>query len=128
MSNFGKFNNAGYHGLYGMSTKQLKKKKQINNDDILDRAGSVELAANLFRITQTDALLNRDLEGGQKLGEDVASGTHFTVGKKVRKAIKDIGGTLPEELPAEEHIIKVKRKIGKKRTVLLEDDEQDLLL
>ncbi len=98
--NFGKFNNAGYLGLYGLSVDEIKKKKQIGDDDILDRAGSTELAANLFRITQTDDKLKND----RVIGEDAATGTHFHVGKRVRRTIQEIGGTLPEELPPQEPI------------------------
>lgn len=107
--NFGKFNNAGYLGLYGLTAEEIKQKKGIGNDDILDRAGSTELAANLFRITQTDAKLKMD----GATGEDVASTTHFDVGSKVRKTIELIGGTMPEELLPEEHVEDlVRRKIG----------------
>ena len=107
--NFGKFNNAGYLGLYGLNAEEIKQKKGIGNDDILDRAGSTELAANLFRITQTDAKLKMD----GATGEDVASTTHFDVGSKVRKTIELIGGTMPEELLPEEHVEDlVRRKIG----------------
>ena len=98
--NFGRFNNAGYLGLYGLSVDEIKKKKQIGDDEILDRAGSTELAANLFRITQTDDKLKKD----RIIGEDAATGTHFHVGKRVRRTIQEIGGTLPEELPPQEPI------------------------
>ncbi len=109
VENFGKFNNAGYLGLYGLTAKGIKEKKGIGHDEILDRAGSTELAANLFRITQTDAKLKMD----GVTGENEASATHFDVGSKVRKTIQQIGGTMPEELPAEEHIKDlVRRKIG----------------
>ena len=54
VNNFGRFNNAGYLGLYGMTAKEIQKRKQIGKDNVLDRAGITELAANLFRITQTD--------------------------------------------------------------------------
>lgn len=83
-------------------------------DKILDRAGATELAANLFRITQADEQLKAHLGEGKTIGEDRASHTHFVVGGKVRKAIKDIGGTMPEELPAEEHIAEIQKKIGRK--------------
>ncbi|MEK7473682.1 MAG: DNA damage-inducible protein D [Patescibacteria group bacterium] len=109
VENFGKFNNAGYLGLYGLTAEDIKKRKGIGQDDILDRAGSTELAANLFRITQTDAKLKMDGVNG----EDVATATHHDVGRKVRKTIEQIGGTMPEELPAEEHILDlVRRKVG----------------
>jgi DNA-damage-inducible protein D len=110
VENFGKFNNAGYLGLYNLTAGQIKKKKDIDHGDLLDYAGSTELAANLFRITQTDALLKKD----NVQGEDTASAMHRRVGRTVRETIEKIGGTMPEDLPKEEHIGDlVQRKIGK---------------
>ena len=106
VSNFGKFNNAGYLGLYGMHKKSVQNRKGIGNDDVLDRAGSTELAANLFRITQTDEKLKRE----KIKGEGKATFAHIIVGQKVRKSIKDIGGTMPEDLFPEPHIKKLKKK------------------
>jgi DNA-damage-inducible protein D len=104
---FGRFNDAGYMGLYGgLTAKQIEGKKRIPKGRILDRAGSTELAANLFRITQADEKLVKEKVKGQKKSE----GTHYFVGKKVRDTIEDIGGTRPEELPVEEDI----KGIGKK--------------
>lgn len=109
VSDFGKFNNAGYLGLYGLTAEEIKKHKKLGDDDVLDRAGDTELVANLFRITQTDDKIRKDAVRGA----DAADATHFTVGRKVRKSIADIGGTMPEELPVEEHIKKlVRREIG----------------
>ena len=65
VKNFGKFNNAGYLGLYGMNKNKVQQRKQIGKDDVLDRAGSTELAANLFRITQTDEKLKREQVKGE---------------------------------------------------------------
>ncbi len=110
--NFGKFNDAGYLGLYGLTNRQIQEKKQIGEDKVLDRAGATELAANLFRITQTDEQLSSRLSNGEEIGEGRASNTHFVVGGKVRKAIKDIGGTMPEDLSAQEHIDAVKKRMG----------------
>ena len=72
VDNFGKFNNYGYLGLYGLKADGIKKKKNLGKDDILDRAGSTELAANLFRITQTDEKINKE----QIVGEGKANVTH----------------------------------------------------
>lgn len=105
VSNFGKFNNYGYLGLYGLTSDGIRKKKEIGDDDILDRAGSTELAANLFRITQTDEKISND----KISGEEVANATHFDVGQKVRKTIEEIGGTMPEELKPEKHIKEIER-------------------
>ena len=112
VTRFGTFNDAGYVGLYGMSHKNIQVKKKLGKDKVLDRAGSTELAANLFRITQTDEQLQKKLDVGEKMGDQAATNTHFKIGKKVRQTIKDIGGTLPEHLPSEEDIKKLEKRMG----------------
>lgn len=107
VSKFGLFNDAGYQGLYGSSLSGIENKKGIKKGELLDRAGSTELAANLFRITQTDEKIKKDNIKGQ----EAASRTHFMVGGKVRQTIKDIGGEMPENLPTEKHIRQVKKEI-----------------
>ena len=104
VSNFGKFNNYGYQGLYnGETAEDIVKRKEINeNEDILDWMGSTELAANLFRITQTEDVLDKK----NIKGETNACETHYKVGKAVRNTIKEIGGTMPEELPTPEKSVK----------------------
>lgn len=106
VNNFARFNNVGYEGLYSMKKDQIQRKKGIGKDDILDRAGTTELAANLFRITQTDEKIrNENIKGDYK-----ASNTHFEVGRKVRQTIRDIGGTMPENLKSERHIKEIERE------------------
>jgi DNA-damage-inducible protein D len=115
VSRFGTFNDAGYRGLYGMPLADIEKKKGVRKGELLDRAGSTELAANLFRITQTDEKIKKDNVQGQ----ENASRVHFKVGGKIRETIKDIGGMMPEHLPVEKHIKDVKRevkKLGGKKT------------
>lgn len=107
VTRFGLFNDAGYKGLYGMPVADVEKKKGIKKRELLDRAGSTELAANLFRITQTDEKLKKD---GIR-DENAATNTHFMVGGKVRQTIKDIGGELPENLPTEKHIRELKNEL-----------------
>jgi len=107
VTKFGLFNNAGYKGLYGMPLSGIERKKGIKKGELLDKAGSTELAANLFRITQTDGKLKKD----RVQGEYQAFQAHFMVGGKVRQTIKEIGGTTPEDLPTEKHIKEVKREI-----------------
>lgn len=107
VEDFATFNKMGYLGLYGMSLSGIIKKKGIGKDHILDRAGSTELAANLFRITQTDDKLKRD----KIKSEGEAFLTHGKVGQEVRKAIKEIGGVMPEHLPPEEHIKNIEKRI-----------------
>lgn len=105
VKNFGKFNNYGYMGLYnGETANQIAERKGINpeKEDILDYMGSTELAANLFRITQTDEVLkNKNVDN-----ESDACVTHHDVGLAVRQTIKKIGGTMPEKLPTPEKSIK----------------------
>lgn len=96
-TNMGEFHNQGYKGLYGgLTAEGIRQHKQIDaRDEIMDVASSQELAANWFRITQTQAQLRE--KGVTE--EAIAMMTHFEVGQKVRKAIADIGGKMPEELP-----------------------------
>lgn len=102
------FQNYGYQGLYGgMTAKDIHAKKGLKKSQkILDHMGSTELAANLFRATQTEEKLKREhIKGKQK-----ANRTHYEVGAKVRQTIKELGGTMPENLPTAENIKAVERK------------------
>ena len=101
------FQNHGYMGLYGgLDAKAIHKWKGLKkSQQILDHMGSTELAANLFRATQTEEKLRREnLKGKQK-----ANQTHFEVGKKVRKTIEELGGTMPENLPIANNIKEVEK-------------------
>jgi len=101
------FQNHGYMGLYGgLDAKAIHKKKGLKkSQQILDHMGSTELAANLFRATQTEEKLRREnIKGKQQ-----ANKTHFEVGKKVRKTIQELGGAMPENLPAPESIKKIEK-------------------
>ena len=104
VKNFDKFHNSGYKGLYnGENADDIAKRKGLRyREDILDNMGSEELAANLFRITQTESRLKKD----NIKTEREANSTHYEVGKKVRKAIADIGGTMPEDLPTPKKSLK----------------------
>lgn len=98
------FQNYGYMGLYGgLKAADIKQRKGLKkSQDILDHMGSTELAANLFRATQTEEKLRRD----HVKGKENANRTHYTVGAKVRQTIKDLGGTMPEDLPTPDKSIK----------------------
>lgn len=100
VNNYGKFTNFGYKGLYNNETEaDIHRRKGLRpNESILDYMGSEELGANIFRITQTEAKLRNDNVNN----EDDACITHYTVGKTVRKAIEELGGTMPENLPTPE--------------------------
>jgi DNA-damage-inducible protein D len=110
------FQDHGYKGLYGgLGNKEIHARKGLKKSQkILDHMGSTELAANLFRATQTEEKLKRD----NVRGKQRANQTHFEVGKKVRQTIREIGGTMPEVLPTPEASIKqiesAKKKLAKK--------------
>jgi len=107
------FQNKGYQGLYdGLGVKDIHKRKGLDkNQKILDHMGSTELAANLFRATQTDDKLRRE----NIQGKENANKTHHDVGKKVRQTIEELGGTMPEELEVPEKSVKEIEKKHKKK-------------
>lgn len=108
---FAIFQTHGYKGLYGGLDRQgIQRRKGLSaKQQILDHMGSAELAANLFRATQTEEKLRKD----KIRGKDAANSTHFEVGRKVRQAIREIGGTMPEELPSAEDVSKIARRLKK---------------
>ncbi len=107
--NYAFFHDAGYRGLYGMGLRAIKDRKGIpEKEDLMDRAGRAELAANEFRYTQTEERLKKE----QVRGGDRAEAVHNEVGRKVREAIRNIGGTAPEDLPPERSL---KRLIDPRR-------------
>ena len=91
------FQNKGYQGLYGgLGAKEIHEKKKLaKNQKILDHMGSTELAANLFRATQTDEKLRREKINGKAKAYEA----QYAVGRKVRQTIRELGGTMPEDLP-----------------------------
>lgn len=111
---YAKFQNSGYNGLYGgLNMKAIHERKGLKKSQkILDYMGSTELAANLFRATQTEEKLRRD----NIQGKDEANNTHYEVGQKVRKTIQELGGIMPEDLPTPQKSIKqIEREIEQNR-------------
>jgi DNA-damage-inducible protein D len=111
------FQDHGYQGLYGgLGAKEIHARKELKSSQkILDHMGSTELAANLFRATQAEEKLRREnVKTKQR-----ANSAHFEVGKKVRKTIQELGGTMPEALPTPEKSIKKiqsdKKKLADKK-------------
>ena len=102
--NYGKFINEGYKGLYnGETVSDIRNRKGLKKtQNISDYIGSEELGANIFRATQTEAKLKRE----RIIGDTEASKAHYEIGRKVRKAINDMGGTMPEKLPTPKKSIK----------------------
>ena len=120
---YAEFQNAGYMGLYGgLTVNDIHERKKLkSNEKILDFMGSTELIANLFRISQTEEKLKKDkIHNCSK-----ATSTHYEVGAKVRKAIEDIGGTMPEDLPTPEKSIK---QVEREQLKRLKDKKTKLML
>ena len=124
VKNFGRFHNSGYKGLYGgLTMKDIHDRKELeDNEHILDHMGSAELAANLFRATQTDEVLRSK----QIKGEDNTNQTHFDVGRTVRRTMQELGTTMPENLPTPRESIKELKK--KQRQLGNKENENQLSL
>lgn len=107
------FQNKGYQGLYGgFGVKDIHQRKGLKKSQhILDHMGSTELAANYFRITQTEEKLRRE----NIKGKEKANTTHYVVGKTVRRTIEELGGTMPEELPTPDKSVKQIEKNAQKK-------------
>lgn len=114
------FMDHGYRGLYGgLATKDIHRRKGLKKKEgILDHMGSTELAANLFRATQTEDKLRRD----HATSKDHANRIHNEVGKKVRQTIRELGGTMPENLPVAEDI----KKVASREKKRLKDKQKQL--
>ena len=104
VKNFDKFHNFGYKGLYnGETANDIAKRKGLRyREDILDNMGSDELIANLFRISQTE----QKLQKGNIQSERDANNVHYEVGSKIRNTIRELGGTMPEDLPTPDKSLK----------------------
>ncbi len=111
-ADYASFMDHGYRGLYGgLGLGDMQTRKQLDpKEDILDRMGSAELAANLFRATQTEEKLRRE----NVRSKQAANQVHEAVGRKVRQTIRDLGGTMPEDLSAAENIKKVQTRQQKR--------------
>ena len=119
VKNFDKFTNAGYKGLYnGETANDIARRKGLRyREEILDHMGSAELGANVFRITQTEELLERQKNQSEKLASD----THYKVGKAIRKTIKELGNTMPEDLPTPKKSLKeIEKENIKERSEYIE--------
>lgn len=123
--NMGIFHDKGYRGMYGHGLKNIKRIKGLDDGaDLLDHAGRAELAANEFRITQTEQKLIRD----NVEGESAANEVHYEVGVRVRTTIRTLGGTMPEDMKPEQSLKQIrdeKRKQIKEAEKLQESDPDD---
>ncbi len=122
VQNYGLFHDAGYRGLYGLGLRDIKRRKGLGEkEDLLDRIGRTELAANEFRITQAEGALKRD----QVQGDVNARETHRKVGQAVRSTIKELGGTMPEDLPAEKSLKKLTAASRQEKKLLQSRESED---
>lgn len=127
VENFAFFQNAGYRGMYNMNLKEIRKMRGIEEKrSPLDFMGKEELAANLFRITQTELKIKSDDIRGQARLENTAE----SVGRQVRKSMIEISGHTPESMPVEEDINDVKKElksVGKKlkKTTAVSSDKNN---
>ena len=110
VENFADFNNAGYIGLYNKTAEQLKRQRKLPNKASIrlqDYMGRTELAANLFRITQTEEKLRQD----EVKGENQAKKVHFNIGRRIRQMVEENTGSTPEQLPVKKHLPEVKKSL-----------------
>ncbi len=119
VEDYAKFTNAGYLGMYNMPSWQLEKKRGIHKGKLMDFMGRTELAANLFRVTQTEERIkNKGIKGQPNLEQ-----THFQVGKEVRDIIKRNVGKNPENLPQEKQLPEVKKELKEGYKKMAKEDK-----
>jgi DNA-damage-inducible protein D len=111
VENYAYFQNAGYRGMYNMNTDRIREIKGApGRRSPLDFMGAAELAANEFRISQTEVRIKSQQIKGQQGLESAAN----LVGRNVRHAMIASGGELPEKMPPAKDLKLVKKQI--KRT------------
>lgn len=121
VEDYAKFQNAGYLGLYNMPNWQLAKKRSIDSKNLLDSMGRTELAANLFRITQTEERIKNQNITGQAALES----THYNVGRSVRDIVIENTGSVPENLPQSKIIPELKKELKKGHKNMLKEDKNN---
>ncbi|WP_142601927.1 BRO family protein [Solitalea koreensis] len=119
VQDFAKFNNAGYMGLYNMHNYKLAQKRNVETKDLMEHMGRTELAANLFRITQTEERIkNFNISGQVNLEQ-----THYNVGSEVRKIVIQNTGKSPESLPVERKLPEVQKELKKGAKLMAKEDK-----
>lgn len=121
VTDYAKFANAGYLGMYNMENWKLAKKRNVKKDKLMDTMGRTELAANLFRITQTEERIkNKGVKGQNALEQ-----THFQVGKEVRKIVIENVGKTPENLIQEKELPNVKKELKDGYKKMIKEDKEN---
>lgn len=120
VTDYAKFQNAGYLGMYNMESWKLENKRKVKKGSLMDHMGRTELAANLFRVTQTEERIkNKGITGQVNL-----ENTHYSVGKEVREIIQKNMGKSPENLPIEKKIAEVKKELKTGHKNMLNEDKK----
>lgn len=119
VTDFAKFQNAGYLGMYNMPSWKLEKSRNVKKGTLMDYMGRTELAANLFRVTQTEERIKSQNIKGQRELEN----THLEVGKAVRKMTIDNTGKSPETLPQAKKITEIKKEIKQNHKKMIDTDK-----
>ena len=120
VTDYARFQNAGYTGLYNMLNVELAKMRNIESKNLMEHMGRTELAANLFRITQTEERIK-----SQKIkGQTDLENTHFKVGRELRAIIQKNTGKSPEQLPIEKKLPEVQKNLKKGYKNMLKEDKQ----
>ncbi|MEP7168887.1 MAG: BRO family protein [Bacteroidota bacterium] len=117
---YAKFQNAGYVGMYNMPSWQLEKKRGVKKGTLMEYMGRTELAANLFRVTQTEERIkNKGVTGQSNLEQ-----THYQVGREVREIVQKNVGKTPENLLQEKQLSEVKKEIKQGHKKMLIEDKK----
>lgn len=120
VNDFAAFQNAGYLGMYNMKSWELEKKRKVEKGKLMDYMGRTELAANLFRITQTEEhIKNNNIKGQLALEQ-----THYNVGKEVRAIVKKNVGKMPEALPQEKQLPAIKKELKQSYKQMCNQDKK----
>ena len=119
VEDFAKFQNAGYMGMYNMPSWKLEKKRSVKKGKLFDNMGRTELAANLFRVTQTE----ERIKSKKIIGQDNLEQTHYQVGKEVRTIVQNNVGKNPENLPLEKQLSEVKKELKNGHRNMLKEDK-----
>jgi len=125
VKNYADFNNAGYIGLYNKTADQLKKHRNLpqkNSIRLQDYMGRTELAANLFRVTQTEEKLRQDKD--EIRSEEQAKKIHFNIGRRIRQMVEENTGKLPEYLPVKKQLPEVRKELKKAKRILEKIDKK----
>jgi DNA-damage-inducible protein D len=119
VTDYAKFQNAGYLGMYNMPSWKLAKRRDVEKGKLFDGMGRTELAANLFRVTQTEEnIKSKGITGQANLEQ-----THYSIGRKVREIVSQNTGNTPENLPQEKKLPEIKKELKKDYKEMKKEDK-----